>query len=333
MAAVQTNQENSAPRLLELYRTMVRIRAFELACEAAHKAGKVTGAVHLSIGQEAVPTGVCANLRRDDVIASTHRGHGHTLAKGAAPEPMMAELYGRATGCCAGKGGSMHIADFSVGMLGANGVVGAGIPIIVGAAQGLRLRGSDAIATGFFGDGATNRGPFYEGLNWAAAFRLPVLFVCEDNGWAATTRTTAVSGGPGIAARAESVGVPTTVVDGNDVEAVDAAAASLVAEVRNGGGPRFLLCQTYRLKGHTVHDAAPYRDAREVEERWTHDPLRRARARLLGLGVAAAEVERLEAEEEALIAAAVASAEAAPWPQVQAAFEDVQDNGGEAWPN
>ncbi|HEV7369047.1 thiamine pyrophosphate-dependent dehydrogenase E1 component subunit alpha [Arenibaculum sp.] len=333
MVASQTNRENSAPRLLDLYRTMVRIRAFELACEAAHKEGKVTGAVHLSIGQEAAPTGVCSNLRRDDVIASTHRGHGHTLAKGAAAETMMAELYGRATGCCGGKGGSMHIADFSVGMLGANGVVGAGIPIIVGAAQGLRLRGSDAIAVGFFGDGATNRGPFYEGLNWAAAFGLPVLFVCEDNGWAATTRTTSMSGGPGIAARAEALGVPTTVVDGNDVEAVDEAAASLIAEVRGGGGPRFLLCETYRLKGHTVHDAAPYRDPREVEERWTRDPLRRARDRLLALGVGAAEIERLEAEEEALIAAASASAEAAPWPLPAAAFDDVQDNGGAAWAN
>jgi acetoin:2,6-dichlorophenolindophenol oxidoreductase subunit alpha len=328
-----TAPSNSVARLTELYRVMLRIRAFEMACEAALKAGKVNGAVHLSIGQEAIATGVCSNLRRDDVIASTHRGHGHTLAKGADPKGMMAELYGRTTGVCGGKGGSMHIADFSVGMLGANGVVAAGIPIIVGAAQGLRLRKTDAIACGFFGDGAANRGPFLEGLNWAAVFRLPVLFVCEDNTWSATTRTRTLTGGPGLDARAEALGVPATVVDGNDVEAVDAAAARLVQEIRGGGGPRFLLCRTYRLKGHTVTDAAPYRDAVEVEGRWREDPLGRVRARLTALGVEAGEMDEMEREASKDIETAVEAAEAAPWPEPSAAFEDVQDIGAEVWPN
>jgi TPP-dependent pyruvate/acetoin dehydrogenase alpha subunit len=328
-----TAASNSVARLAELYRVMLRIRAFESACEAALKAGKVNGAVHLSIGQEAIAAGVCTNLRRDDVIASTHRGHGHTLAKGADPKGMMAELYGRATGFCGGKGGSMHIADFSVGMLGANGVVAAGIPIIVGAAQGLRLRKTDAIACGFFGDGATNRGPFLEGLNWAAVFHLPVLFVCEDNAWSAMTRTGTLTGGPGLDARAESLGVPATVVDGNDVEAVDAAAARLVQEIRGGGGPRFLLCRTYRLRGHTVTDAAAYRDAEEVEGRWRDDPLERVRARLAALGIDAREMEEMERDASREIDAAVEAAEAAPWPDPSEAFKDVQDIGAEVWPN
>ena len=328
-----TAASNSVARLTELYRVMLRIRAFETACEAALKAGKVNGAVHLSIGQEAIPTGVCTNLRRDDVISSTHRGHGHTLAKGADPKGMMAELYGRRTGVCGGKGGSMHIADFSVGMLGANGVVAAGIPIIVGAAQGLRLKKADAIACGFFGDGAANRGPFLEGLNWAAVFRLPVLFVCEDNTWSAMTRTRTLTGGPGLDARAEALGVPATVVDGNDVEAVDTAAARLVQEIRGGSGPRFLLCRTYRLKDHTVTDAASYRDAVEVEERWREDPVARLRTRLAALGVEAAEMDGMEREASTEIGAAVEAAEEAPWPEPPEAFRDVQDIGAEAWPN
>lgn len=328
-----TPPTNQAARLAELYRVMLRIRAFERASEAALRAGKANGAVHLSIGQEAIATGVCLNLERRDVISSTHRGHGHTLAKGADSTGMMAELYGRATGLCGGKGGSMHIADFSVGMLGANGVVTAGIPIIVGAAQGLKLKGSDAIAVGFFGDGATNRGPFLEGLNWAAVYRLPVLFVCEDNNWSATTRTRSLTAGPGLAARAEALGVPTTTVDGNDVEAVDRAAAALVAEIRAGAGPRFLLCETYRLMGHTVTDAAPYRDPAEVEERRAHDPIPRARARLAALGVPEADLDAIAAEAEDEMARASAAADAAPWPEPIEAFRDIQDVGAPVWPN
>src|SRR3954447_3408802 len=212
-------------RLVDLYRTMARIRAFEETALDAHKAGEIPGPLHVSIGQEAVAAGVCINLRKDDRLTSNHRGHGHAIAKGAEPDRMMAELYGRATGYCGGKGGSMHIADFSVGMLGANGVVAGGISIACGAAQGLKLMKSDAIAACMFGDGAINRGPFLEGMNWAALYKLPVLFVCEDNGVAAFTRAEAVTAGSGASARAEACGVPAANVDGNDAAAVDEAMA------------------------------------------------------------------------------------------------------------
>jgi pyruvate dehydrogenase E1 component alpha subunit len=201
-----TVSSTKSQRLLSLYRTMARIRAFENAAEEASRGGvaafgaalgaaHVRGPLHLSTGQEAVPAGVCANLARTDLLTSTHRGHGHTIAKGADTTAMMCELFGRASGCNRGKGGSMHIADFSVGMLGANGVVAAGIPIAVGAAQAIRLRGGGEIVACFFGDGAVNRGPFLEGLNWATIYRLPVLFVCEDNRYSATTATEAMTGG------------------------------------------------------------------------------------------------------------------------------------------
>ena len=230
-------------RLLSLYRTMARIRAFESAAEEASKGGVaafgatlgtqalVRGPLHLSTGQEAVPAGVCANLERTDLITSTHRGHGHTIAKGAGVSPMMCELFGRASGCNGGKGGSMHIADFAIGMLGANGVVAAGIPIAAGAAQAIKIRGGREIVACFLGDGAVNRGPFLEGVNWARIYALPVLLVCEDNRYSATTATAAMTGGEGAAARAHAIGIPARVVDGNDVESVDEAAAALVAEV------------------------------------------------------------------------------------------------------
>ena len=211
---------------------MARIRAFENAAEEASRGGvaafgaslseaKIRGPLHLSTGQEAVAAGVCLNLSKNDYITSTHRGHGHTLAKGASMERTMGELFGRATGFNGGKGGSMHIADFSVGMLGANGVVAAGMPIAVGAAHAVKLRREDRVVACFFGDGAINRGPFLEALNWAAIHALPVLFVCEDNRWSATTATDAMTAGEGALARAEAIGVPGEQVDGNDVFEVD----------------------------------------------------------------------------------------------------------------
>ena len=234
----------NATQMLTLLRTMLRIRAFENAAEAASQGGvsaygkaadgsaKVRGPLHLSTGQEAVPAGVCAHLTRADTLTSTHRGHGHTLAKGADLQRMMSELFGKATGFNGGKGGSMHIADFSVGMLGANGVVAAGLPIAVGAAHAQKLQQRDAITACFFGDGGINRGPFLEALNWAQVFRLPVLFVCEDNRWSATTASGPMIAGDGAAARAASLGIAAVQVDGNDVAAVHEAAGRLVAEVR-----------------------------------------------------------------------------------------------------
>jgi pyruvate dehydrogenase E1 component alpha subunit len=317
-------------RLSAHYRTMARIRAFEEAAEQASKDGLVTGAVHLSIGQEAVAAGVCANLTVDDQITTTHRGHGHCIAKGTDPGRMMLELFGREGGTCGGKGGSMHIADFTVGMLGANGVVAAGIPIAVGAAHGARLMGKDRVVVCFFGDGAVNRGPFLEGLNWATIFRLPVLFVCESNGFASTTRTEAMTGGPGPVARAEALGVPAAEIDGNDVLTVDDAAAGALARIRAGGGPELLLARTYRLKGHTASDAAPYRQAKEVEARWADDPLAQAAAMLRQAGV---DTGPLDGAAKAEIAAAVEAARAAPFPAAATAFADIQDVGAPAWAN
>lgn len=333
----------TVPELMDLYRTMSRIRAFEDAAELASQGGvaafgqaagaqaAVRGPLHLSTGQEAVAAGVCAQLRHSDYLTSTHRGHGHTLAKGADAERMLHELFGKATGYCGGRGGSMHIADFSVGMLGANGVVAAGIPIAVGAAHSIRIRGVEAIAVSFFGDGAMNRGPFAEGLNWAAAFALPVLFVCEDNQWSATTKTGALSAGDGAAARARAHGVPAMEVDGNDVEAVYRAARTLVGEVRGGAGPRLLHARTYRFKGHVSVDPATYRDPTELQAALANDPLQRARQRLLARGVEAAALDAVARAAQDEIATALASAAAAPWPDAQAAFAEVQDQGAGAW--
>lgn len=321
-----TGGDNRA-RLLLLYGTMCRIRAFEETALAAHKAGEIPGPLHVSVGQEGVAAGVCLNLRRDDRLTSNHRGHGHALAKGAGVAGMMEELFGRAGGHCRGKGGSMHIADFSVGMLGANGVVAGGIPIAVGAAQGLRLLGSDAIVACFFGDGAINRGPFLEGLNWAALYRLPVLFVCEDNGVAAFTAAANVTAGPGVAARSEALGVPAVSVDGNDAVAVDEAAARLVAEIRGGAGPRLLHATTYRITGHTSTDPAAWRNPEEVEVARSREPIGRLRARLLAEGVAPRQLDSIEEEARAEMTGARAAALAAPWPDPAIAWEDVQDAG------
>ncbi|WP_038216693.1 thiamine pyrophosphate-dependent dehydrogenase E1 component subunit alpha [Xenophilus azovorans] len=329
--------------LLSLYRTMVRIRAFENAAETASQGGVqawglsastkpalVRGPLHLSTGQEAIPAGVCAHLRPADLLTSTHRGHGHTLAKGADSTRMMCELFGRATGYNKGKGGSMHIADFSVGMLGANGVVAAGLPIAVGAAHALRLRGEAAIAVAFFGDGAINRGPFFESLNWAVVYGLPVLFVCEDNLISATTASGPMTAGAGASVRAEALDIPATQVDGNDVEAVDAAAAALVAQVRAGQGPRLLHALTYRHKGHVSVDPAAYRDPEDVRLALLRDPIPRARARLDNQG-RAAEADAVEREAEAEIQAALHAAEQAPAPTAADAYEDVIDTGAGVW--
>ncbi|UFN50426.1 thiamine pyrophosphate-dependent dehydrogenase E1 component subunit alpha [Roseomonas sp. OT10] len=317
-------------RLRAHHRMMWRIRALEQAALRGQDAKVVLGAIHPSIGQEAVPTGVISRLTREDLLLSTHRGHGHTLAKGAEPGAMMRELFGREGGNCGGKGGSMHIADFGVGMLGANGVVSANIVIAAGAAHAVKLKGENRVVACFFGDGATNRGPFLEGLNWAAVFHLPVLFVCEDNGYAATTRTATMTAGPGPSARARAFGIPGEEVDGNDVLAVEEAAARLVAAIRAGEGPRFLHAHTWRVTGHTGVDPAAYRTAEENAAHAGDDPIARAREVLLAAGVAAVELEADRAAAEAEMAAAYDEAFAAPFPPASVAFTDVQDIGSPA---
>jgi acetoin:2,6-dichlorophenolindophenol oxidoreductase subunit alpha len=337
----------SQTQALALYRMMQRIRAFEAAAEEASQGGvsaygkeasgaaAVRGPLHLSTGQEAVPTGVCAHLRPDDYITSTHRGHGHTLAKGASLEKMMHELFGKATGFNGGKGGSMHIADFSVGMLGANGVVAAGLPIAVGAAHAQKLLRRDAITVCFFGDGAINRGPFLEALNWARVFDLNILFVCEDNRWSATTATEPMTGGEGASVRAESFGISAIKVDGNDVVAVYESAKQLVSQVRGNGGPRLLHAITYRVKGHVSVDPAKYRDPAEHARMLQNDPLERFEVyvskqfgHIAGIDTALSAIKN---EVVAEVQAAVDSARAAPWPEASSAYTDVQTIGGGQW--
>ena len=313
------------PRLRAQHRMMWRIRALEQAALRGLAEKVVLGAIHPSIGQEAVAVGVAGNLRRDDTLLSTHRGHGHTLAKGADAGAMLRELLGRVGGACGGKGGSMHIADFSVGMLGANGVVGANIVIAAGAAHAIKLKRENRIVCCIFGDGAVNRGPFLEGLNWAAVFRLPVLFVCEDNGFAATTRTASMTAGGGPAARARAIGLPAEEVDGNFLPDIDAAARAMIEAVREGGGPRFLHAKTYRLTGHTGVDAAAYRPAAELEARRLEEPILRAAELLRAAGETDLDADRVAAEAE--MAAAYAEALAAPFPGAEEAFREVQDIG------
>lgn len=322
---------------------MARIRAFELAAEVASQGGvqvlgatlsdnaKVRGPLHLSIGQEAVAAGVCAHLVREDYLTSTHRGHGHTLAKGGDMRRMMAELFGRADGNNGGKGGSMHIADFSVGMLGANGVVTAGLPIACGAAHALKLQGRPHLVACFFGDGAINRGPFLEAMNWASVFQLPVLFICEDNRFSATTRTGKLTAGPGVLARAESLGVTGESVDGNDVLAVHEAAGRLVAAVRAGQGPRLLHARTWRVRGHVSVDTQGYRDPADLRAAQEADPLRRAREQLLAQGVPASQLDAIDAEVQAETEAAVAFANASPAPDAAQAYTDIQTAGAGTW--
>jgi len=327
VSASKTARNLDVDRLLGHHRLMWRIRAFEEAALQANTEKLVLGAIHPSIGQEGIAVGVCSNLRRDDILTSTHRGHGHTLAKGADAGAMMRELLGREGGNSHGKGGSMHIADFKVGMLGANGVVAANIHITAGAAHAIKLRGEDRIACSIFGDGAINRGPFLEGLNWAKVFVLPALYVCEDNGYASTTRTAAMTAGPGAAARAEALGIPSVEVDGNDVLAVDEAVADAVSAIRGGGGPRFIVAETYRLTGHTAADPATYRAPDEVEAAWRRDPIAKLAQMLADAGVRGADLAENERAAKQEMDAVYTEAKAAPWPPLSRGYEDVQDAG------
>ncbi|MBC7782188.1 MAG: thiamine pyrophosphate-dependent dehydrogenase E1 component subunit alpha [Proteobacteria bacterium] len=311
---------------------MLLMRAFDEHAGDARRANLLRGSVHEYIGQEAIAAGVCAALHDRDYLSSYHRGHGHCIAKGADPTAMMLELYGKAGGVCGGKGGSMHVADFSLGILGANGVVADGVTIAVGAAQAVRLLGEDRIVVAFFGDGALNRGPMLEALNWARVYDLPVLFVCEDNGYSDRTRTVSVTGGPGIVARSEAFGIRTQSVDGNDLIAVAHAAAKLVAEVRAGRGPLFLHATTYRWRGHLALDKGLYRDPAELEGHQANDPIERVVAWLGAHGVTTRTIDADRREAVAQIEAAVAAAQAAPLPDAQALFTDVQDLGAPAWP-
>jgi TPP-dependent pyruvate/acetoin dehydrogenase alpha subunit len=311
------------PRLLERYRTMRRIRAFEEAVGRRFRDGDIHGFVHTSIGQEAAATGACAALRDGDYLTTTHRGHGHCLAKGADPTAMMAELFGRETGSCRGRGGSMHLAQAELGILGANGIVGAGIPIAVGAALAARAAGRGAVAMAFFGEGAVHSGAFHEGVGLAVAWQVPVVFACENNHYAEFTPSAGSWNGPGLVDRASSYGVEAVSVDGNDVFAVESELARLVERARAGGGPAFVELRTYRMGGHYEGDATPYRLEEEVQRWRAADPIGRARATLERLGEGA-RTGAIDAEAEAEIARAVEAALAAPYPDPDSVLEHVR---------
>lgn len=260
--------------LLSIYSTMVKIRQFETMAGENFAAGQIPGFIHLSIGQEASAVGICSTLRKDDYFATTHRGHGHIIAKGADLKPMVAELYGKATGYCKGKGGSMHIADFSLGNLGANGVVAGGLPIITGAGLSIKMRKTDQVAVVFFGDGASNRGTVHEAMNMCSIWKLPVIFVVENNQYASTTPQRYACAGGDICARASAYDFPGVAVDGNDVMAVRDAAKAAVARARSGKGPTLIENKTYRFRGHYEGDPQKYRTKEEIRS-WQNkkDPI------------------------------------------------------------
>jgi pyruvate dehydrogenase E1 component alpha subunit len=312
----------------EMLRTMQTIRRFEERASADYHAGNIYGVVHCYVGEEAVAVGVCAALNPDDQIISTHRGHGHCIAKGADLDRMMAELYGRETGYCKGKGGSMHIADFEKGMLGANGIVAGGISIVTGAALAAQLLGNGRIAVSFFGDGASNAGPFHESINIAAAWKLPIIYVCENNGYAAQTPQLATHAMPDIAGRAAGYGIPGVIVDGNDVFAVYEAAAKAAARARAGEGPTLIECKTYRHRAHTERKGQlDYRPKEEVEL-WmsdARDPIARLVEHLKRQQGQLTDDEWKDMDSAILarVEKAVAFAKASPFPKPEAATEDV----------
>lgn len=311
-------------KLLEIYQKMLTIRFFEEKVFELYGQNLVPGTIHLYAGEEAVAVGVCANLRRDDYITSTHRGHGHCIAKGARLDKTMAEILGRKTGYCKGKGGSMHIADFSIGMLGATAVVGAGIPIAAGAGLSARLRGTDQVVACFFGDGASNQGTFHEAVNLAAVWQLPVLFICENNLYAMGTSQSRVMAVENIADRAVAYGIPGVVADGNDVLAVYEATRVAVERARRGEGPTLIECKTYRQKGHSRFDPATYRPKDEVEKWLSKDPIARFQTKLLESGVLTQlDIEKLRQEAKTAVDDATKFAIDSPFPDSSEALEDV----------
>jgi TPP-dependent pyruvate/acetoin dehydrogenase alpha subunit len=310
--------------LLNLYREMLRIRLFDLKAAELFAQGRMAGNIHTYVGQEAVAVGACQALEPGDFIASTHRGHGHCLAKGGRADTMMAELFGKATGYCRGKGGSMHIADLGLGILGANGIVGAGIPIAAGSALATKIKGGREITLAFFGDGAANEGVFHEALNMAAAWRLPVVFLCENNRYGVSVRIDRVTNTADIADRAKGYGIPGVVLDGNDVLAVREAVAAAAVRARAGEGPTLLEAKTYRHRGHFEGDPQIYKPAAEAAAWKERDPLDLIEKTILAADpAAAAALEEISAAVAAEIDAAVRFAAESPYPEPVAVTSDV----------
>jgi pyruvate dehydrogenase E1 component alpha subunit len=314
----------SKEKFVEMYKRMLEIRFFEEKVFDLYAQNLVPGTIHLYLGEEAVAVGVCSVLRKDDYITSTHRGHGHCIAKGAELKRTMAEILGKKTGYCKGKGGSMHIADFKIGMLGATAVVGAGLPIAVGAGLSAKLRKTDQVVACFFGEGASNQGTFHESINMASIWKLPVIFVCENNLYAMGTRQSRVMAIENVADRAVAYGIPGVVVDGNDVLAVYEATQRAVERARKGEGPTLIECKTYRHKGHSRVDPAKYRPKEEVEEWLAKDPIKRFKEKLLQTNtLIEAEIQQIEKEVSDEIEEAVKFAMESPYPAPEEALEDV----------
>jgi pyruvate dehydrogenase E1 component alpha subunit len=305
----------SPEALVAAFGTMVLIRRYEEHLYHLFLQGLVPGTLHQCQGQEAVAAGVCGALRRDDLIYSTHRPVGHLIAKGASLDAITAEIWGKATGCVGGKGGQMHLADFSVGAMVSNAIVGANIPIATGSAMGFRLQGRDNVVVSFFGDGASNIGAFHEGLNLAAVQRAQVIFVCENNLYAASTHVSTAMLIADIADRASAYGMPGFAIDGMDVEAVHRAAAAAVARARRGDGPTLIECKTYRYRGHSRGDPGGYRTPDEHRQWQARDPIEKLRRRLEDdLAVPAGSLAEIERQAQARVEAAVAFALASPDP-------------------
>ncbi len=310
------NSSDAAEIHLALYRQMLVIRRCEEQLARSHQAGLIMGACHTYVGEEAIATGVCAHLRPDDAVFSTHRGHGHALAKGVPPRQLIAELFGKATGCSQGRGGSMHLFSPEVGLMGTSGIVGPSILQATGAGYSYMLLKTDQVGVAFFGEGAVNNGAFHEGLNLAAIFKLPTLFVCENNMYATEVPFEYAAGDTDVARKAASYGLPGVAVDGNDVMAVYEAAGEAIGRARQGGGPALIECKTYRTRPHSegMRDTG-YRTREEIDQWKQRDPIEQFRTCLLEIGtVGEDDFEATEAEVKALIQEAVEFAQNSPWP-------------------
>lgn len=311
-------------RLVKIYKVMNDIRRFELKALSFFEENKLRGSVHLYVGEEAIAATVCSLLRDTDYITSTHRGHGHCIAKGAELGKSMAELMGKATGYCKGRSGSMHIADFAKGNLGANAIVGGGVGIAVGAALAARLKGTDQVAVTFFGDGASNQGVTHEAMNLAALWKLPVIFVCENNGFGISVPLKESTAVEDIAKRAAGYGIPGYTVDGNDVLAIDAAMQKAITRAKEGKGPTLIECKTYRWLGHWTGDPQVYRTREEVEAWKQQCPIQRLRDYLLENNIlSAGEIESIERQSQEEVEAAAQFALESPEPDPATVMEDV----------
>ena len=320
MAAKKYTKE----QLPSFYREMFKVRSFDSMAADLFLQARMSGNIHTCVGEEATAVGACQALRPSDFITATHRGHGHCIAKGADPKKMMAELFGKKTGYCKGKGGSMHIADVGLGILGANGIVGAGIPIATGSALASKIKNSDDVTLAFFGDGASNQGTFHESINMASAWKLPIIYMCENNKYGVSVCIDRVTNTEDIADRAQGYHIPGVVVDGNDIFAVYEAVSAAAERARKGDGPTLIECKTYRQRGHYEGDPMVYRTKEEMQAWKEKDPVVRLREQLAGQnGITEEELAAIETAIKEEIEAAVAFAEESPFPEADEVITDM----------